>query len=691
MGRKSRNRLQRRQTPPVPPDEPAPVSDQTTGPQPGSRIAGLATALTAAVLLLVLVTVWATPRVSGDTFMSLAGGRDVLDGKLGKPDEWSFTTSGRVWPHQNWGFDALAYVSTRVAGERGLLVLKALLLLATASVMVAASRARGAEWPATLLVMAAALAGVRWHLELRANLATYLMAVLLVLIIYRSCSRPRLIWVAVPLMAAWANLHGGFMLGFAMLGLWTATCVLAAIRTEGLARATYGAWPPAVALAASVALAAILSPFGTTNLTHPLTIARDAEWRTIAEWQPVSLTATRGPATTWELLLLLALVAVAAGWRWLTERHGREGRIADRGAATRRTLFDAGLVIGLAAMAFSANRFVPLALIVLAPLAAFQVELLLRWRQSWILPAIGAVALTIPVAPFAGWVAARYGRNNPRFTEETFFQRMVGADRMPYGATEFLRDNEVAGRVFNDWRWEGFLRWRCPALQVFLGGRAQQIYTTEALHSYEKVPASPNPAGELSSWDTHLAVVPAEGEYLEFADRLVFTEAAHWAPVFYDGRSLVLAELRAPETRALVAKVADGTAPFRGEAVAALSRALCRVSPALGADGPQAVADLVAANRAFPTSGGPWFLAFTARERHLPSQWLARTLERDEALLAAASGGSEGRLARLQARVAVSQILANLNRASGHEPQAKQWTGAMQRLASELESLLEAS
>jgi len=52
---------------------------------------------------------WAGSESGGDLFMSLSGGRDVVQGKLGAPDDWAFTTGVRVWINQNWLSHLLIY------------------------------------------------------------------------------------------------------------------------------------------------------------------------------------------------------------------------------------------------------------------------------------------------------------------------------------------------------------------------------------------------------------------------------------------------------------------------------------------------------------------------------------------------------------------------------------------------------
>jgi hypothetical protein len=69
-----------------------------------------------AVCVLLLALVWAEPRPNDDLFIALAGGRDALAGHLGHPDDWSYTTEGRVWVNQNWASDVLFYLVHTASG-----------------------------------------------------------------------------------------------------------------------------------------------------------------------------------------------------------------------------------------------------------------------------------------------------------------------------------------------------------------------------------------------------------------------------------------------------------------------------------------------------------------------------------------------------------------------------------------------
>jgi hypothetical protein len=120
---------------------------------------------------LALLVVWAVPRSIGDLWVGLAGGRDILTGQLGKPDDWAFNTAGRVWINQNWGAHLLSWLAWSAGGETGLLALKALLVGALLLAVPLAGRAAGAaRVPALVTAAGVGIAAQGYHL--RPNLVT---------------------------------------------------------------------------------------------------------------------------------------------------------------------------------------------------------------------------------------------------------------------------------------------------------------------------------------------------------------------------------------------------------------------------------------------------------------------------------------------------------------------------------------
>ncbi|MFW5690174.1 MAG: hypothetical protein ACOCXY_00005, partial [Planctomycetota bacterium] len=53
------------------------------------------TILAFAAAVMAMVAIWLVFRPIGDLYVALAAGRDIVQGKMGSPDEWSFTAADR--------------------------------------------------------------------------------------------------------------------------------------------------------------------------------------------------------------------------------------------------------------------------------------------------------------------------------------------------------------------------------------------------------------------------------------------------------------------------------------------------------------------------------------------------------------------------------------------------------------------
>ena len=153
-------------------------------------------------------------------------------------------------------------------------------------------------------------------------------------------------WLLLPLVALWANVHGGWVMGPAVLALVAAGRVLDHGPRDRPARRAAG-------LAALALLAGALTPLGPANIVTTWTIGRSVG--AIAEWAP---TAPSAPlAWALDALALLVLLAWAFG----------------RGRPPRSEVL---VVLALLAFSLTAFRNVIVVSLVLAPIAAVALD---RW------------------------------------------------------------------------------------------------------------------------------------------------------------------------------------------------------------------------------------------------------------------------------------------------------------------------
>lgn len=184
------------------------------------------------VLLLAchLVVVWLQPNLplgDADTGWHLATGRLMLaEGHIPETDPFSHTRAGAPWLPHEWLFQLCAASLERAGGLRLVVAACALVLgcvpMLTAWQLERRGVHRWLAFAAGFLLYVSML----MHAYARPHIVTYLLFSLLWWILedLPRCARPALAVAGVGAMSAlWANLHGGFVAGWLLVGIfWVA-------------------------------------------------------------------------------------------------------------------------------------------------------------------------------------------------------------------------------------------------------------------------------------------------------------------------------------------------------------------------------------------------------------------------------------------------------------------------------------
>ncbi len=724
-----------------------------------------------AVPILVGIT-WARPRACGDFYVALAGGRDIINSRMAcltEPDTWSFVTTDRIWFDQNWGTHVLYYVTWLIDGEHAEMVLRALILTTMGFFIMMSCRQRGVYWPLAILTGAAGVAVGRSFIDMRPNLMTLMIAPGMVWLVLRTRHKPHRAWLAMALLVIWASVHGGFLFGIGVMGLWAVCYILSHAVRRGLAGAIRAYWPIPVAVAGGMVLAGLLSPYGFKNLTHALVVGTSEEWRNISEWLPI-YKGTFG--STWEFytivsmmallpvlscaiyltwpgkqrlrlkleqvgllvygvllcatLLMLAyywepnqkeahfekfqfnrkvilwvsgIVVVVGGYVGMRLLLGLGADGGGRSGSERRRyqlrpfraedvatmVFDLVLATVVIVMAIKARRFIPLAMILTVPLVALQVEWLFRVvRWGWlIIPAsIGLILL----AMFDAYKLRKlYEPDNPFFPEPTMFQRMMVFRRYPPGAAKFINANGIDGRVMHDWRWEGYLKWRCPQLKMFIGGRAQQVYDLNTFNQVRRI-VTHKRHGEFTGLGIHLMVIPHEGLYKNLAQEMVYGKDAHWAYIYANAGNFILADYNDPEKRRLIQRAAAGELEYPSKEIAALSRAMCLASKVLRTSPKRVAQAFMEANRLMPDPVGYKTLWQMNKKGQMRSQFLMHYMTQEARRLAGMSTTGYAGRRTLVCRHGIATSLSELHKRMGNRKESEKWAKAAAELRAEIEA-----
>jgi hypothetical protein len=231
--------------------------------------------------------IW-TPKLHGDpdTYWHLATGEWILRHRaVPHVDPFSYTFLGQPWIAQEWLSELLMALAFRAGAWSGVMLLAAMAYAATLVVVgVYATRFLSASVSLALVVFAAL--GVEPMLLARPHvLAWPLLAVWTVgLLDAREAGRSPSPWL-LPVMILWANLHGSFVLGLALIGPFALEALIA--NPHGWRRTTW-LW---TLFGLGSVVASLATPYGLQGLLHPFETMGLRSVSEIGEWKSTDFSA----------------------------------------------------------------------------------------------------------------------------------------------------------------------------------------------------------------------------------------------------------------------------------------------------------------------------------------------------------------------------------------------------------------
>ncbi|HVD84558.1 MAG TPA: hypothetical protein VNC42_10040 [Bradyrhizobium sp.] len=247
--------------------------------------------------------------IDPDTMWQITVGQWIIDHRaVPQTDVYSFTMRGQPWISTQWLAQVLFAKAYAIAGWSGPVVLAASAIAATFALL-AKFLSRHLSQSTALVFIAAALALTVPHLLARPHvLAMPIMVLWAGELIAAADRRGAPPFRLLPLMALWANLHGGFVFGLVLIAPIALDAVLNA---EVKARKSLALRWAAFAIAALIA--GCCTPYGWNSLLASQKIlALGGALPLIMEWRPADF----GSVGPFEVCLLFAIGL--ALWRGVT-------------------------------------------------------------------------------------------------------------------------------------------------------------------------------------------------------------------------------------------------------------------------------------------------------------------------------------------------------------------------------------
>lgn len=434
------------------PPKPKPSVGKATGESAADDTKGRITGvIDRNALLIVVLTACAAVLASSvraatgpDTWYSLMAGRLIWNNGLPHHDSVASLTLGRTWVDQEW-LGHLGIYSLLAAGGWALALLTGVVgYTAAFAVSAVGARVRGGSERAVAIVVLVAFVTSGSNTELRAQTFAYVLFALTLLLLLGDNRAPsRRVYLTLPLLVVWANVHGSVLLGAALVALYGAISALPA--AGGSRPATR--LPRAAVLILLPWACVLASPYGLALPGYYRRVLGNAAIRRAAdEWGRSTL----GNQPVFFVLLAVAIVVAAIAAR--------------RGI---RPLFPLAVVVSTAVFGFIAVRNViwfALAIAAILPSlldAAWPSRGAPRSRNFNLLVAGFGLVFALAVAAWVGakadtWVAQKY----PPSLAATVSRAASADPKARILANEawadwlLYEDPSLAGRIAYDIRYE---------------------------------------------------------------------------------------------------------------------------------------------------------------------------------------------------------------------------------------------
>jgi len=380
-----------------------------------------------------------------DIWWHLATGRWILQHRaVPMTDPFSSYGLGKPWIAYSWLFDIVAQLFYRPFGYVGILYLELVIRVALAVALFHLVRSLLPNFWRAAAITAVALYAMNWVVGPRPGMLTILFSIieLQILLAARQTGSARKLWLLPLLLLLWANWHIQFVYGLLLMALFACEPLFARVLGKDVAGENPAARKQLWWVLGACLLATLVNPYGPRIYSTVFQYMRQPKvFSQIVELRAMTF---RVPANYVVLFLMLA-AAIAIGWR-----------------RDRRLLWPVLLSIA----AFLAFRSVKETWF-LAVISACALADGWDWKSASGFPRL---TLRYQFGVWAFAMAAVVGGFRYYGVSSDFLEMQVMGG-FPETSARYIETHHLAGPLYNDFNWGGYLLWRLPELTVAIDGR----------------------------------------------------------------------------------------------------------------------------------------------------------------------------------------------------------------------------
>lgn len=435
-------------------------------------------------------------------------------------DPYSFTRFGAPWIDHEWLSQLLIFGVYKLAGWGGLSVVFAAVI--AASFMVVCYRSPGRPYIAGVITLLGAFASApSWGV--RPQMLTLLLASLLLLLLEHSYGRPKLLWLAPPLMLLWVNLHAGYAVGIALIGLFLlgdALDIAFGFGEPDLSDKSTRAerFRTLAVVIVACAAAVMLNPYGPAMYAYPLETLRSRAMQSyIGEWASPDFHQLRYAPT---LAMILATLVLPA----LSPRRLRPRELLLLSVATYAAL--------------RSVRHIPIYALIAIPILSATVQGWIQERAHAGPNQTKQASPTFAKALFNAFLLTSFLIFLlVRVRYVTHRQSEMEAREFPAAAVAFIAAHRPPAPMLNHYNWGGYSIWKLyPDYQVYIDGRAD-LYGDAFMNDFAAIYYLKGDAWQsaFAKWGIQTVVLPPDAPLVTALRAL-----PSWETIYSDKQAVVL-------------------------------------------------------------------------------------------------------------------------------------------------------
>ena len=487
---------------------------------------------------------------SVDSFQYLANGKYLAEHHLSQACVFNYSSAECQIVYPQWLFQIITYGTYSFAGGNAMVWLQVLLVVAIFLVIFRYQMKSGYSYLSSLSILALVALVAQERFILRAELPALLLATAFYVVLINArklfvaegwSKKTKIVFAGLLfLQVIWANVHGSFLLGWALIGAFLVEDIIHLMRSRHRPDRLMFSF---LVLIGCVA-ATLINPYGIKTIIQPLVFYfGPAEFHSQNEFMSPFTAVNFTPLSLKAYQILLGVVIATLVLN-----------------IKKIKLADALILAGFLYLSFQAIRNIALFAVFAGLIMPYYLDTVVvyikrRVDQIRFKKIIYGTGLLVLLVLGAQILHFEYTLADDSFyIGDSSLRRFgwgISEIRFPIGASEFIAENGISGNMFNDYGSGAYVNWRLfPERKSFIDSHT---YTLELLEYYRAVMRGQIDYHELvQKYDINYFIISHDQDDVVLLMKKLYDDPA-WVPVYFDENAIIFIADK-PENKTVIQK-----------------------------------------------------------------------------------------------------------------------------------------